>query len=71
MVQCRANAELEAADFPTICLVGDAISVRLVDPIHHRGLASHEATDALACREAIDAVSQRSVEAFPATTLGL
>lgn len=71
VVRCRANAELEAADFPTICLVADVISVRLVDPVHHRGLASHEPADALACREAIDAVSQRSVEAFPVTTLGL
>jgi hypothetical protein len=71
VVQCRANAELEAADFPTICLVAGVASVRLADPIHHRGLASLEAADALACREAIDAVSQRSVEAFPVTALGL
>ena len=71
VVHCRANVELEAADFPTICLVADVVSVRLVDPVQHRGLASHEAADALACREAIDAVSQRSVEAYPVTTLGL
>jgi len=71
VVRCRTCAEIEPADFPTVCLIGDAISVRLVDPVHHRGLASREAADALACREAIDAVSQRSVDAFPVTTLGL
>ncbi len=71
VVHCRANAELETAAFPTICLVADVVSVRLVDPVHHRGLASRAPVDGLACRETIDAVSQRSVVAFPATTLGL
>lgn len=71
VVQCRTNDELEAAEFPTICLVPEIVSVRLFDRVHHRGAASREPTDALACREAIDAVSQRSVEAYPATTLGL
>ena len=71
VVHCRTNEELEAAEFPTICLVSDVVSVRLFDAVHHRGVASREAGDALTCREAIDAVSQRSTEAFPATTLGL
>jgi hypothetical protein len=71
VVQCRSNVELEPTDFPTICLASGVTSVRLADPTRFRGLASHEAADALACREAIDAVSQRSVEAYPATTLGL
>jgi hypothetical protein len=71
VVECRTNGEIEAAQMPTICLVSDIFSVRLSDPVRHRGMASHEAADALACREAIDAVSQRSIETFPATTLGL
>ena len=71
VVECRTNDEIEAAQMPTICLVSDIFSVRLSDPVRHRGMASHEAADALACREAIDAVSQRSIETFPATTLGL
>ncbi|HEX7436465.1 MAG TPA: hypothetical protein VF308_07155 [Caldimonas sp.] len=71
VVQCRTETELEVADFPTICLVADVISVRLVDPVHYRGLASHEGADAKICREAIDAVLQRSIETFPVTTLGL
>ena len=71
VVECRTNGEIEAAQMPTICLVSDIFSVRLSDPVRHRGMASREAADALACREAIDAVSQRSIETFPATTLGL
>jgi hypothetical protein len=71
VVQCRTNEELEAAGYPTLCLVPGVISVRMLDPVAHRGVASHEAVDGLACREAIDAVSQRSTEAFPVTTLGL
>jgi hypothetical protein len=71
VVECRTNGELEAADYPTICLVADLVSVRLVDPVHYRGTASHEAADGVRCREAIDAVSQRSAEAVPVTTLGL
>ena len=71
VVECRTNQELEAAQHPTICLVSDLLSVRLSDAVRHRGMISTEAADAIACREAIDAVLQRSVETFPATTLGL
>jgi hypothetical protein len=71
VVQCRSDTELEAAQYPTICLVPEVFSVRLFDRGLFRGLASSEPADALACREAIDAVSQRSGEAFPVTTLGL
>ena len=71
VVECRSNQELEAAQHPTICLVSDLLSVRLSDPVRHRGMVSTEIADAVACREAIDAVLQRSVETFPATTLGL
>lgn len=71
VVECRTNQEIEAAQIPTICLISDVYSVRLSDAVRHRGLVSQEAADAVACREAIDAVSQRSIETFPATTLGL
>lgn len=70
-VHCRTNEELETAQFPTICWVPGVISLRMLDPVGHRGLASHEAVDSVACREAIDAISQRSTEAFPVTMLGL
>jgi len=71
LVECRMNDEIETAQIPTVCLVPGVISVRLQDPVRHRGMASHEASDEQACREAIDAVSQRSLPAYPATTLGL
>ena len=71
VVECRSNQELEANQHPTICLIGDLMSVRLSDPVRYRGMVSTEIADAVACREAIDAVLQRSVETFPATTLGL
>ncbi len=71
VVDCRSNGELEASEFPTICLVPEVVSLRLFDPAHYRGMASREPADSLACREAIDVVSQRSTEAFPVTTLGL
>lgn len=71
LVVCRTDPELEERDYPAICLIPGVVSVRLFDAVNHRGLASHEASDAVACREIIDALLQRSVETFPATTLGL
>ena len=70
-VPCRSDPELEAAQLPTILLAPGVTCVRLVDRIHHRGIASSRAVDMAECREAFDALLQRSVEAFPVTTLGL
>jgi hypothetical protein len=70
-VHCRHDPELEAAQLPTILLAPGVTCVRLVDRVHHRGTASNRAVDMADCREAIDALLQRSVEAFPVTTLGL
>ncbi|MEP7056877.1 MAG: hypothetical protein ABI809_03780 [Caldimonas sp.] len=71
LVDCRTDHELDRAQVPTICLVPGVVCIRVVDPVEERGLVSYEPVDAVACREAIDAVLQRSTEAFPATTLGL
>jgi hypothetical protein len=71
VVECRANDEIEAAQIPSVCLVPGLMAVQLLDPVHHRGYASRDASDVQACREVIDAVSQRSMPAFPSTTLGL
>lgn len=71
VVQCRTNDELEVGQMPTLLLAPGAASVRLVDPVRYRGSVSYEAADAIVWRETIDAVLQRSEEAFPATTLGL
>jgi hypothetical protein len=71
IVQCRANNELEAGQMPMLLLAPGAASVRLFDAVHYRGSVSRVAADAVVWREVIDAVLQRSEEAFPATTLGL
>lgn len=71
VVQCRANDELEAGQMPCILLAPGLTSVRMFDVVHHRGVATDETADAMRWREVVDAVLQRSEEAFPATTLGL
>ena len=71
IVSCRANNELEALDMPTVLLAHGTLTVRLSDPIHHRGRVSRDKADEVRCKELVDAVLQRSEEAFPATTTGL
>lgn len=71
VVHCRTNNELEAGQMPSILLAPGLTSVRLFDTLRYRGVATDDPADALHWREDIDAVLQRSEEAFPATTLGL
>jgi hypothetical protein len=71
IVSCRSNAELETGEFPTLLIASETVTVRLADSIHHRGRVSHDMADEIRCKEVIDAVLQRSEEAFPATTTGL
>ncbi len=71
VVHCRTNNDLEAGEMPSILLVPGLLSVRLHDRVHYRGVASRDKADEAQWREHIDAVLQRSEEAFPASTLGL
>lgn len=71
LVHFRTNTELEPDKIPTLLLAPGLVSVRLIDPVHHRGVVSQEPADGLRCREIVDAVLQRSEEAFSATTTGL
>ena len=71
IVHCRSNAELEAGEMPSVLLASGLLSVNLVDPVHYRGRFSHDAADGVRCRELIDAVLQRSEDAYPVTTTGL
>ena len=71
IVSCRTNAELATGEFPTVLLGLGTVSVRISDRTHHRGRLSNEKADEIRCKEQIDAVLQRSEEAFPATTTGL
>jgi len=71
IVQCRTDPEIEAQQVPTLLLVPGEVAVRLLDPVRYRGVVSGRASDDAECREVVDALLQRSVEAFPSTTLGL
>ena len=71
LVQFRSNEEAEAAQVPSLLLIPGVVAIRLHDPIRYRGVVSGRPVDLEECREAIDALLQRSVEAFPVTTLGL
>lgn len=71
VVHCRALQELAADDVPSLLYAPDRACMRLFDPLRHRGSVSRLPPDILQAREQVDVISQRSVEAFPATTLGL
>ena len=71
VVYCRSNAELESGEMPSVLLASELLSLSLVDPVLYRGRFSHDAADGVRCRELIDAVLQRSEEAYPVTTTGL
>lgn len=70
-VQCRALPDLRAEDVPVLLHARGALTLQLFDPLRYRGSLSSLAADDLRARERIDAILQRSVDAFPATTLGL
>lgn len=71
IVECRAFEEAEAGQIPTLLLASERVAVRLMDPQRYRGILSREPSDLLRHRELVDAVSQRSVESFAPTVLGL
>lgn len=71
VVQCLVVQEEFAAQLPCLLYAPDCVAVRLFDRERHRGRVLHEPVDLLRCRELIDALSQRSEEGFPVTTLGL
>ena len=71
IVECRTNNELEAGAMPKLLIASGATSVRLSDAVHYRGRVGTDRADELRSKELVDAVLQRSEEAFPATTTGL
>jgi hypothetical protein len=71
VIVCRSADEIEADQVPTILYVAGLVSVRLLDRVRYRGTVSGRAADHVQSRESIDALLQRSTEAFPPTTLGL
>ena len=70
-VECRLVEPMEQGRMPTLFTAQGGQTVKLVDPQRYRGSWSREPADGRLAVELIDAVSQRSSEAFAATTLGL
>ncbi|CAN7287791.1 hypothetical protein [Rhizobacter sp. LjRoot28] len=71
VVECRAIDDIDPEALPTMLLAPGVVTVRLFDARNHRASVSTEVADAVRAREDLDAVLQRSVNAFPASTLGL
>ena len=71
VVHGRSDPELGVEQIPVLLLVPGEVVVRLVDRERYRGTVSTRPTDLAEARGAIDALLQRSSDAFPATTLGL
>ena len=71
VVRCRTDSELGAEQVPSLLLVPGQVALRLLDRVHYRGTLSSRPVDLNETREVVDALLQRSAEAFPVTTLGL
>ena len=71
VVRCRADEDLEEQQIPTLLFVPGQVCLRMVDNVNYRGTLSGKAADLAFGKEAVDALLQRSTEAFPVTALGL
>jgi len=71
VVRCRADEDLEEQQIPTLLFVPGLVCLRMVDNVEYRGTLSGTATDLATGKETVDALLQRSSEAFPITALGL
>ncbi|MDO9313515.1 MAG: hypothetical protein Q7T97_03090 [Burkholderiaceae bacterium] len=71
VVRCRIPDEADKLNLPCVLLASGTVSLRLIDRALYRGSVSTEISDAVRDRDRLDALMQRSVDAFPATTLGL
>ena len=71
VVHCRTKSEREPGLVPTLFLAPGLFSLKMVDPIRFRGRLSRDQPDMAHDKETLDAVSQHSEPAFPATTTGL
>lgn len=71
LVHARALRDLQPVDVPVLLHAPEGLSLRLFDPLRCQGRVSRLASDIVLDGELIDAISQRSDDAFPPTTLGL
>lgn len=71
VLNCRSPEELPGSDMPTLLVADHRAALRVLDLERMRGWVSHNGADVQRAREEIDAILQRSVEAFPSAILGL
>ena len=71
IVDCRVVDDSDAKEVPTLLLAPGVVVVRLVAGDTVRGSISTDLGDIERARELVDAITQRSQEGFPASTLGL
>ena len=71
VVRCRTPDDADRLNLPCVLLAPGTVALRLVDRVLYRGSVSTHFADAARDRERLDALMQRSVDAFPANTLGL
>jgi hypothetical protein len=71
VVHCMAPDESGGSHLPSLLFAPGVVSVRLADRARFRGRLTTAAEDTARMREEVGALFQRSVETFPASTLGL
>jgi hypothetical protein len=71
VVECRALSDEDAGKLSGLFLAPGLVTLRVLDAEHYRASLSFDAADAIRARDNLDALLQRSDEAFPVTTLGL
>ncbi|MFM9915778.1 MAG: hypothetical protein ACKVOX_08220 [Rhizobacter sp.] len=71
VVRCRIPDEADKLNLPCLLLAPGTLSLRLIDRTLYRGSVSTGMADAMRDRDRLDALMQRSLDAFPASTVGL
>jgi hypothetical protein len=71
VMSCREPDEADVQDLPSLLLAPGLLVLRRIDVGGWRASLSTDPADTLVWRDGLDALTQRSSEAFPATTLGL
>ncbi|MCW7538216.1 hypothetical protein OOT46_10190 [Aquabacterium sp. A7-Y] len=71
IVECRAIEHLSPETVPRAWLAPRHRGLRVLDPVRLRGVVEKTSADLIRLHENLDEVWQRSVSAFPSTTLGL
>jgi hypothetical protein len=71
LIHCRAAPELSPGELPSLLLGSPRASLQRLETVRSQGRWLTDEDDWRTWREVVDAVLQRSEEAFPAHTLGL